>query len=79
MPFNSAYTMTVQSYIQQMDKMRGIANQDISMFEYTPVRDVFRMRKEAAIKLENARFDQRETLVGIVERCEVTIKNYLLL
>ncbi len=71
--------MTVQSYINQENKMRGIANQDISMFDYTPVREVFKMRKQAAIKLEDARFDQRDSLIEIVERCEVTIKNYLLL
>lgn len=71
--------MTVKLYIEQMEKVRGIANQDISMFDYTPIREVFKMRKEAAVQLENARFDERDQLVQIIENCETTIKNFLLL
>lgn len=71
--------MTVESYIQQMEKIRGIANQDISMFEDTPVRGVFKMRKQAAIHLENADFSKRDSLLQIIENCETTIKKYLLL
>lgn len=72
--------MTVQEYGKQMEKIRGIANQDISIFEYTPVRDVFRIRKQVAAQMENTfQMQDREDLFQIIEQCEQTIKDYLLL
>lgn len=74
--------MTLQSYMERMQKIRGIANQDISMFEYTPIRDICKIRKEAATKLNDSKFfeeDKAEIIYLIIEDCETTIKKYLLL
>ncbi len=74
--------MTIQSYMERMQKIRGIANQDISMFEYTPIRDICKIRKEAATRLNDSKFleqDKTEIIFQIIEDCETSIKKYLLL
>ncbi|MES2864126.1 MAG: hypothetical protein V4666_08410 [Bacteroidota bacterium] len=74
--------MTIQSYMERVEKIRGIANQDIYIFEYTPVRDVFKIRKDAATKLNDGNIvdeEKRDILFQIIEDCERTIKKYLLL
>ena len=37
--------MTLSDYVAQEEKIRNIANQDISMFEKTPVRGLFEKKK----------------------------------
>lgn len=72
--------MTVKLYIEQMEKVRGIANQDISIFEDTPIRDISKVRKQTAERIEDeVDMHQREVLLQIIEDCERTIKKYLYL
>lgn len=51
--------MTLSDYVAQEEKIRNIANQDISMFE------------------KDADFNKRESLLEIIEQCEIYIKKYL--
>jgi len=72
--------MTVQSAIAQLEKIRGIAHQDLSIFQDTPIREVLKHRKQAAIRIDSgADFHQQEVLIQIIEDCETTIKKYLYL
>lgn len=72
--------MTVQSAIARLEKIRGIAYQDLSIFQDTPIRDILKHRKQAAILIDKgADYHQEEALMSIIEHCEVTIKKYLYL
>lgn len=72
--------MTVQSAIARLEKIRGIAHQDLSIFQDTPIRNILKHRKEAAILIDKgADYHQEESLMSIVDNCEVTIKKYLYL
>lgn len=73
----------MESNIEQVERIRLIATQDISIFENTPIYSVFVMRKMAAEKLSFMFFhgigDELQEFLNIINLHSDTIKKYLLL